>query len=71
METNLYKTSGAYAILEKFNEPFGNVEKDQIDQLPVRYTKTFSNTKEVEVYIRTNLSEIMARQQENDMLINW
>lgn len=61
LETNLYKTTNAYAILEKYNESIGKVNKADIDQLPERYNKTFTNAKMVEVFIRNNFDEIMSK----------
>lgn len=61
LETNLYKTTNTYAILEKFGESIGKVNKADIDQLPARYNRTFTNTKMVEVYIRNNFDEIMSK----------
>lgn len=59
MESNLYKTTSTYAILEKYRESTGKVEKEAIDQLTPRYTEMFAHTKGVEVYIRSNFDEIM------------
>lgn len=61
METNLYKTTETYAILEKFKEPIGKVAKEDIDLLPKRYATTFERTKGVEVHIRQNFDAIMAK----------
>lgn len=61
METNLYKTTETYAILEKFNEPIGKVDKIEIDQLTARYTGMFAQTKGIEVFIRNNFDEIVSK----------
>lgn len=61
METNLYKTTETYAILEKFNEPIGNLDKRKIDRLSERYAKMFEQTKATEMYIRNNLDEIISK----------
>lgn len=61
METLVFKTSETYNILVKFNEPIGNVDKNEIDQLNVRYARMFADTKVLEVHIRNNIDEILSK----------
>lgn len=61
METMVYKTTETFNILVKFNEPIGNIEKSEIDELNSRYAKMFADTKAVEVHIRNNFDEIMSK----------